>query len=309
MNPKLELFEGRRHVKEFQIRLGSANEELVCTIEELWHCVHGIVNKCGDGGGEEEVTRRVGIEKVLHDKVTALLGASAVIKGIANIQASINSETGLQIKWDAAIETKRTIRFKPSPKCGIRESITYQKLREYELRYRDTRFFRTPFRDRTWVIRFTEWTELFYHQAYVVKNVPECGCDPTPDTGFNGYFQMFFPKGALETAYRRTKKGIAVRSMDMDLQFTEELFKKGSFDLAVCRKYVPEPLLFLMGDPSEEFQARVDLIADKDASTSVQHHDVVTGSAFIAEASAASEDVTESVEYEEPRAEEMEAGA
>jgi hypothetical protein len=245
-------FEGRRRIAQGALDYHEGKGHLEYAIFERWENIFSSTARCG-ATETYAISRILGVAREQKETVQAAIMGSIGVDALAKLESKISAETSLTIKWN--IEEKKEHDFSfPAPKCGVYNAIRYQLIRDYELGYTESRWWRT----RRWSASFSERIENFFDGSYTEENDPSCGCSTATWPKLDGLMEALsdklgfaFPFAWSESVVHLFLPGARVTVMPSNVQ---------TFAIRLPTSTIAPDMLFLAGEAHETLQVSVTLL-------------------------------------------------
>ena len=134
-----EYFTGRRETVHFTGELNSGKVMVECTVWEYWMPLIIDCVKCG-AQVTHNLKRSLGIKETDKTALENSLQASIGVKDLAELKASAKKHVSTELCWETLSEETRSVTFS-APPCGRYLALQYQKIRDYDLRFKERKWF------------------------------------------------------------------------------------------------------------------------------------------------------------------------
>jgi bacterioferritin-associated ferredoxin len=237
-----EFFLGRREVAHFVTHFHREKANLECRIFERWKEIDITIARCGHAISFE-LTKQVGLSEKDTQSLEASLKGTIGVRGLAQLESEIRSTISREVTWTRMEERKKSFTCIP-PKCGRCTSVVYQLIREYDLVYRDSRWFH-----RGWQMNLAEHTNCHDHRPNRIPNDPVCKCAEVTDPNLDGVFNVDMGVVSMQVPFSRIDSGLLLDFDGQKVGFSR--VEAGSFSVDIPKKLLPDVVIFL-GDLEKE---------------------------------------------------------
>lgn len=122
----LDLF-GEKKIEEFTLFRYGGRATLDCVVVEKWGCIIDHTLACGNQW-TKRIKRTTGISQKEISSLESIAPGSLGFKEIAELKASINSQTKTEYGFETLYEEEDEYSF-AAPECGNKRILIYQKFR------------------------------------------------------------------------------------------------------------------------------------------------------------------------------------
>ncbi|SMO92511.1 hypothetical protein [Fodinibius sediminis] len=247
---ELDLF-GEKKVDEFRLFRSGGRVILECTVVEKWGCIIDHTLSCGNEWSRR-VKRTTGISQKEIKSLEVVASTSLGFSGIAELKASINSQTTIEYGFETLYEEEDEYSFS-APDCGSLRVLIYQKYRLFQFNYTDTRWLHGD----QWRKEIKEWIPKVRDESKKTKNIPNCGCSSEPEEGIDGLLFIEMDNIEILEGYIIENDGkVLLQKLNKSIQVDTDLWPY-ELEIDVSSASIPDYLLYFTFERSKVFRARI----------------------------------------------------